>query len=114
MDKSGNYLRKLMCLQRQIRGGIEKLMRKSGRQEIHLLPKKSKDAVWVVFYEEYLSQYRTGYLDTVKYHAGNLSFEIIWDDGDIIEISEKSSPLFMDMPEIMIKIYNNLLNELNN
>jgi len=114
MDKSGNYTQKLNCLKRQIRNGIVLLMRKSGSQEVHLLPKKSQDTVWVVFYEEYLSEYRTGYLDMVKYHAGKLSFEIIWGNGEIIEISEKSSPLFMDMPEIMIKIYKNLWNEINN
>ena len=114
MNKSESYVKKISGLQRQLRSEIVRLMRQSGQQEIPLLPKKSTDRVWVVFYQEYLSEYRTGYLDMVKYNNGELSFEIMWSNGDIIEISENSSPLFMDIPEVMIKIYKNLWNQINN
>jgi hypothetical protein len=113
MYKSEKYAKRLCRLQGQIRDDIARLVRTSGMDDMFLSSQNSADTVWVVFYEEYLSEYRTGYLHRVFYRHETLSFEIIWGEGDFIEISEKTSPLFMDMPEIMIKIYKNLLNEIN-
>jgi hypothetical protein len=113
MDKTGKYAERLQTLRQQIRGDIVRLMRRSGAEDMFLSPRKSADTVWVVFRVDYLSEYRTGYLHRVFYRDKTLSFEIIWGDGDVIEISENTCPLFMDMPEVMIKIYKNLLNEIN-
>jgi hypothetical protein len=113
MCKPEKYAGQLQKLQRQIRGDIAKLMRTCGADDMFLSSRKSADTVWVVFYADYLSEYRIGYLHRVFYREKTLSFEIIWGEGDIIEISEKSYPLFMEMPEIMIKIYRNLLNEID-
>jgi hypothetical protein len=113
MDKSGKYAERLQTLQRMIRSDIVRLMCRSGAGDMFLSPRKSADTVWVVFCVDYLSEYRIGYLHRVFYRDKTLSFEIIWGDGDVIEISEKVCPLFMDMPEVMLKIYKNLLNEIN-
>jgi hypothetical protein len=111
MNKPEKYAGQLQRLQRRIRGDIAQLMRTCGTDELFLSSRKSDGTVWVVFYVDYLSEYRTGYLHRVFYRKKTLSFEIIRGEGDIIELSEKTCPLFMEMPEVMIKIYRNLLNE---
>ncbi|MDR2810445.1 MAG: hypothetical protein LBB84_07820 [Tannerellaceae bacterium] len=113
MDKSGKYAERLQILQRQIRGDIVRLMRRSGAEDMFLSPRKSAGTVWAVFRMDYLSEYHTGYLHRVFYRNKTLSFEIICGDGDMIEISENTCPFFMDIPAVMIKIYKNLLNEIN-
>jgi len=113
MDKSGKYAVRYKNLQQQIRNDITRLMQDSGMEDVFLAPKKSADKVWVVFLDDYISQYFIGYLDRVLYKDKTLSFEIIYDNGIFTEISEDTFPLFMEMPEVMIKIYKSILNEIN-